>query len=87
MKKLLSNKRLTIAIIAILLVVVFATFQWCRTVLWHKEVLDLCNLDNSCGELGNLASLYELPFKKILLFSGIVFSSAFLLLQALRNKE
>ena len=87
MKNLFLNKRLNIAVTAIILVVVFAVFQWGRTVQWHKEILLMCDLDNSCGKLGSLAPLYDLPFKKILLFSGIVFSSAFLLLAALRNRE
>ena len=87
MKKLFSNKRMIIAIVAILLVVIFAVLQWYKAIYWHQAILELCNLDNSCEELGSLASIYELPIKKIFLFSGIVFSSAFLLLQALRNKE
>ena len=87
MKKLFSNKRLVISVIAITLVVIFAVYQWGTAMFWHKEILELCNFEKSCDTVGDLSAMYNFPIKKIVLFSGIIFSSAFLLLSALRHKE
>lgn len=87
MKKLFSNKKMVIAIVAIALVVVFNCFVWGRALYFDKLVMELCNIDNSCSELNGTLSLYELPFKASLVFSLMVFSSAFLLIGAFRKRE
>ena len=85
MKKLFSNRRLLIAVMAIIIVVVFAIFEWSRAIYAEIEVVALCEVSNE--PCPSRLPLYELPFKHIILFSGIIFSSAFLLLNALKNKE
>lgn len=87
MKKLFSNKKMVIAILAIALVVVFNCFIWGRALHFNKEIIALCDIDNSCSELSNMSDLYELPFKASLVFSLMVFSSAFLLTGAFRKRE
>lgn len=85
MKKLLSHRKLLISLIAITLVVLFAIFQWTRAMWFEKEVLALCEVSNE--PCGSRMSLYILPSIKIFLFSGIIFSTAFLLLNALKNRD
>jgi hypothetical protein len=85
MKKLFSNKRFLISLTIIIVVVSFSIFQWFRAIGFDKEVVALCDVsDEPCV---SRLSLYILPSIKIFLFSGIVFSSAFLLLSALKNKD
>lgn len=87
MKKLFLNKRLLIAVIAIILVVVFAACEWGRALKNEYEVVALYDVSGYSEELGSRLSLYELPFKHVFLFTGIVFGSAALLLSALSSKE
>jgi len=88
LKEIFRNKRLILVVVTIIIVVAFSIYIWVDTFKYMATIDEMESLLSRDEILTvNLGAPYTLAFQKIILFAGICFTSAFLLLKVMPDKK